>query len=298
VKKITGYLRLMRPANIVTAIADILAGIAMAGTLYFSQFDITSILFLVLSTAFLYGGGVVMNDVFDAALDKVERPERPIPSGLIKKSSAAIFGTLLLLCGIASAALSNTQLQFPASVIIAALIAVAALFYDKWMKHHAFFGPLNMGICRGLNLLLGMSIYVPAVQFYWFIALVPVIYIFAITMISRGEVHGGKKTTLYVAAILYLIVIAAISIIAFSSGTILQTLPFLVLFAIMIYMPLGKAIQQPEGPRIGKAVKNGVISLIIMNAAWAAAFGNLSLALIIIALLPLSLFLARLFAVT
>ena len=288
----------MRPANIVTAVADILAGIAMAGTLYFKQFDITAIILLILSTAFLYGGGVVMNDVFDADLDKVERPERPIPSGLIKKSSAAIFGIILLLFGIAFAALSNTQHQFPASVIIAALIAIAAVLYDKWMKHHSFFGPLNMGVCRGLNLLLGISIYVHALQFYWFFALVPVIYIFAITMISRGEVHGGRKRTLFVALGLYIIVIFAIGIAAIRAERILQTLPFILLFAVMILVPLYKAIQKPEGPRIGKAVKSGVISLIIMNAAWAAAFGNLSFALIIIALLPVSLLLARLFAVT
>jgi 4-hydroxybenzoate polyprenyltransferase len=298
VEKVIGYLRLMRPANIVTAVADILAGIAMAGTLYFYRFDIAVIILLCLSTAFLYGGGVVLNDVFDAELDKIERPERPIPSGLIRKSSAAIFGTILLLCGIVCAALSNTQHQFPASVIIAALIAIAAVVYDKWMKHHSFFGPLNMGICRGLNLLLGMSIYVAAIQFYWYIALVPVVYIFAITMISRGEVHGGNKRTLFLALGLYIIVILAIGITASLSETILQTLPFILLFAVMILVPLYKAIQKPEGPRIGKAVKSGVLSLIIMNAAWAAAFGNLSLALIIIVLLPASLLLARLFAVT
>ena len=297
-KKITGYLRLMRPANIVTAIADILAGTAMAGTLYFSRFDTAAVVFLVLSTAFLYGGGVVMNDVFDAELDKVERPERPIPSGLINKSSASIFGTILLVLGIAAAALSNTRHQFPASVIIAALIAVAAVIYDKWMKHHSFLGPLNMGICRGLNLLLGLSIYVPAIDFYWYMSLVPVIYIFAITMISRGEVHGGRKTTLYLALILYLIVILAIGLTAWRAETILQTIPFIILFAAMILTPLFRAMQKPEGPRIGKAVKSGVLSLIIMNAAWAAAFNNIALALIIIALLPISLLLARLFAVT
>jgi len=288
----------MRPANIVTAVADILAGTAMAGTLYFSRFDTAAIILLCVSTALLYGGGVVMNDVFDAELDKIERPERPIPSGLIKKSSAAIFGTILLILGIASAALSNTHHQFPASVIIAAFIAVAAVVYDKWMKHHLFFGPLNMGICRGLNLLLGMSIYVPAVMSYWPFATVAVIYIFAITMISRGEVHGGKKTTLYMAAFLYLIVIAAIVITAQRTETILQTIPFLILFAAMIFVPLLKAVRNPAGSRIGKAVKSGVISLIIMDAAWAAAFGNLTLALIILALLPISLLLARIFAVT
>jgi 4-hydroxybenzoate polyprenyltransferase len=288
----------MRPANIVTAVADILAGIAIAGTLSFSQFDLAAIILLCVSTAFLYGGGVVMNDVFDAELDKVERPERPIPSGLIKKSSAAIFGTILLVMGIACAGLSNTHHQFPSSVIIAAAIAIAAVVYDKWMKHHSFFGPLNMGLCRGLNLLLGMSIYVPAVIFYWPFALVPVIYIYAITMISRGEVHGGKKTTLYIAVLLYCIVIAAIFYVGFATGNVLQTLPFIVFFAAMVFTPLIKAIQKPIGARIGKAVKSGVISLIIMNAAWAAAFGDMTLAIIAIALLPISLLLARLFAVT
>ncbi len=297
-KKLTGYLRLMRPANIVTAVADILAGIAIAGTLYFSQFDIAAIILLCLSTAFLYGGGVVMNDVFDAELDKVERPERPIPSGLIKKSSAATFGILLLLFGIACAAISNLHHQFPASVIIATLIAVAAVVYDKWMKHHSFFGPLNMGICRGLNLLLGMSIYVPAVNFYWAFAIVPVLYIFAITMVSRGEVHGGKKKTLFWALGLYMIVIFSIGATSVRSETFLQTLPFIILFGVMILIPLYKAIKNPIGPNIGKAVKSGVISLIIMDAAWAAAFGDIKLAFIILTLLPISMLLARLFAVT
>lgn len=288
----------MRPANIVTAVADVLAGIAMAATLYFLRFDISAIILLCMSTAFLYGGGVVMNDVFDADLDKVERPERPIPSGLIKKSHATTFGIILLVLGIACAGLSNTNHQFPLSVIIAALIAIAAVVYDKWMKHHSFFGPLNMGICRGLNLILGMSIYVPAAKYYSPLAIVPVIYIFAITMISRGEVHGGKKTTLYKAIYLYIIVTMILVTTAIKLGSLVQTLPFIIFFDLMTLIPLFKAIKDPIGPRIGKAVKSGVISLIIMDAAWAAAFGDLKLAFIILALLPLSIFIARAFAVT
>ena len=80
--------------------------------------------------------------------------------------------------------------------------------------------------------------------------------------------------------------------------TLPQTLPFVVFLAAMIFLPLQKAINQPTGPRIGKAVKSGVISLIIMNASWAAASDNLLMAFIILALLPISLLLARLFAVT
>jgi 4-hydroxybenzoate polyprenyltransferase len=45
-------------------------------------------------------------------------------------------------------------------------------------------------------------------------------------------------------------------------------------------------------------VKAGILALIVMNASWAAAFGSLYTALFILLLLPLSIFLARLFAVT
>jgi 4-hydroxybenzoate polyprenyltransferase len=253
---------------------------------------------VILSTSCLYGGGVVLNDVFDAELDKIERPERPIPSGLISKGSAAVFGTLLLFIGIIAAAFANIENRYPVSLILAIIIALAAVVYDKWMKHHNFLGPLTMGFCRGCNLLLGMSLIPGALQLYWYLALVPVVYIAAITMISRGEVHGGKRTTLYLAAAFYIIVVLAIVCISFLNNTLVKTIPFVALFSFLIFIPLQKAILKPEGPNIGRAVKAGVIALIAMNAAWAAAFGDLYFALLIIVLLPLSLLLARLFAVT
>ncbi|MHA4810895.1 UbiA-like protein EboC [Flavitalea flava] len=313
--KLIGFLRLMRLANIVTAISDILAGIAITGFFYHyfegplhNEISILPVWLLIISTIGLYGGGVVLNDVFDADLDKVERPERPIPSGLIKKSEAALLGVLLLVTGVVAAALvfPNAWFVFFSPVhyfpftpfLLAIGIAVSAVVYDKWGKHHSFLGPINMGLCRGLNLLLGISIVPMALSQYWMIGLVPVIYIAAITMISKGEVHGGKKTTLYTAVVLYSLVIAAIAYVAFTRGNLLLVLGFLALFALLIFPPLGKAIKEPKGPLIGKAVKAGVIALIVMNAAWAAAFGTVYVALAILLLLPLSLRLAKLFAVT
>jgi 4-hydroxybenzoate polyprenyltransferase len=155
-----------------------------------------------------------------------------------------------------------------------------------------------MGICRGLNLLLGMSILPAVLPRYGYIAIVPVIYIAAITMISRGEVHGGKKKILYGAALLYAVVIAGIITAGFIRKQVGYTVIFIVLFAIMIFPPLQKAIRSGEGPLIGKAVKAGVIALIVMNASWAAAFGMINIALLILLLLPVSLLLAKLFAVT
>jgi 4-hydroxybenzoate polyprenyltransferase len=309
----------MRLANIVTAISDILAGIAIGGSLVGVAFGGTEtqhiplgrlileeksfapfipILLLVISTAGLYGGGVVLNDVFDAELDKIERPERPIPSGLISKTSAAIFGTFLLIIGVVAAALSDRENLFSFTTLIALVIALAAIVYDKWAKHHNFFGPFTMGFCRGCNLLLGISIVTFALQQLWYIALVPLVYIAAITMISRGEVHGGKRTTLYLAASFYIIVLLSIILFSAKNNTLDKSLAFLIVFALMIFLPLQRAIIRPEGPRIGKAVKGGVIALIAMNAAWAAAFGDIYFAVVIIILLPISLLVARAFAVT
>jgi len=294
------YLRMMRPANIVTSVADVLAGIAIAG--YFTNLPLLTnsfypIVLLCLSTMGLYGGGIVFNDVFDAELDKIERPERAIPSGLVSKGEATALGIFLLLWGIGFA-----YAHSPQSGLIAVFIAFFALLYNRISKHNRFFGPLNMGFCRGLNLLLGISIITGALVQWYYLAAVPILYIFSITMISRGEVHGGNKKNLYIGATLYLIVIFAIHFISSHQGawprTMLYTLVFLVPFGWMIFKPLATAIKDPAGKNIGAAVKAGVISLILMDAAWAAAFGAIYPAIFIACLLPISIGFSKWFAVT
>ncbi|MBA2563308.1 MAG: UbiA-like protein EboC [Chitinophagaceae bacterium] len=286
----------MRPANIVTSIADVLAGIAISG-FFIEPALITDnmlpVILLCISTAGLYGGGVVFNDVFDAELDKIERPERPIPMGIIAVKEGALLGIILLLIGIITAFIVNLV-----SGLLATSIAAFAIVYDKWGKHHSFLGPLNMGFCRGLNLLLGVSILVTQLNLYWYVAIVPVIYIASITMISRGEVRGGKSASLYFSGLLYVVVAGSILIFSIYKNNVWLTCIFLLPFVWMIFTPLFKAIKQPTGKNIGKAVKAGVIAIILLNASWAAAFGSPWLALLIILLLPLSLYLAKKFAVT
>ncbi|WEK18916.1 MAG: UbiA-like protein EboC [Candidatus Pedobacter colombiensis] len=303
-KKLLGYLRLMRPANVVTAVADVMAGIAIAG--YFvqlapgsfgwgngPQISLLPVILLCIATIGLYSGGIILNDVFDTDLDKIERPERPIPSGLVSKKAATIFGGIFFFIGVFAAGLYNPNSQY-----LAVAIMVSCLIYNKFLKHSAIFGPLNMGLCRGLNLLLGISIIPTEIQHWWFLAIVPIIYIAAITMISRGEVHGGNKKTLYFASLLYVIVIAAILVVAQTNGNLLPALIFIVPFSLMIFTPLFIAIQYPLGKNIGKTVKSGVIALILMNASWAAAFGIWNVAIFIVILLPISLLLGKAFAVT
>ncbi|MEM6805569.1 MAG: UbiA-like protein EboC [Bacteroidota bacterium] len=299
--KVWGMLVLMRPANLITAIADILAGFAVGG-LVSSTGDIWQIvgshqqglLLLCLSTIGLYGGGVVFNDVFDFELDKVERPERPLPSGKVSKLEAILLGLALLLLGIIAAFVVGWI-----SGVLAICIAILALLYDGKSKHHVFWGPVNMAACRGGNLLLGVSIFVASLGEAAYLVIFPLIYIGSITLISQGEVQGGNKRHLLLAILGYSLVFSLIALLGgMYPVKLIYSLPFLALFAALVLPPLLKAYRTTEAMDIRKAVKAGVICLIVLNASLASGFAGLGYGLLILTLLPVSIGLGKLFSVT
>jgi 4-hydroxybenzoate polyprenyltransferase len=297
------YLQLTRPANVITAIADIWAGFAIASgwTYMVSDWELgegtfwQNLVWLSLSTIGLYAGGVAFNDVADASLDAIERPERPIPSGRVSKNSAALMSTILLVVGVLAASQVNIL-----AACIALLVAILAVTYDYWGKHQFYFGPINMGMCRAGNLLLGISVAPELIQSpLSTVGLVPLIYVAAITMISRGEVHGKNRNALYAGAGMYGFIIACIFMMSYLNGPeYWHTIPFLLGLTYMIYPPLLKAIKSQDPKLIGKSVKAAVISLIIVNASLAAAFSGWKIGVIVLLLLPISLWLAKKFAVT
>lgn len=289
----------MRPPNLPTAAADILAGAALAGVVAGcpgSECGLApyaaDILLLVISSVCLYAGGVVLNDVFDARLDTVERPERPIPSGLVPRYQAAWFGGILLVAGVALAGWVR-----PESAYVAVWLAGGILLYDAYAKNRPFAGPLVMGLCRTLNLWLGMSLVPLAAegQYLW----VPLLYIFAVTTVSRGEVSGGRKNQLLLAIVLYAIVIFGVGIlVATETDRLWWVLPFLLLLGAMVYTPVFKAWRQRSPQQIRAAVKGGVLGIVALDAAWAAGYGTVWAGLAVLLLLLVSRWLARQFAVT
>lgn len=296
------YLELCRPANLLSALADVVAGTAIVGFLtpitndylFFKEpHDFFYLLHLGLASVFLYAGGVVFNDVFDAKLDAVERPERAIPSGRVSSKNASWFGAILLLLGIFFA---QSISLFSGCVALA--IAIAVLLYDRFSKHNAILGPINMGMCRSLNLLLGMSIFGwPEAK--WMYLLIPLIYIAAVTLISRGEVHGNNRKSVFFAGCVY--VVAFFFVIYFHnlfSQYVMNAVPFLVLFIAWIFYPLIGAYTKNTPASIGKAVKGGVLGIIALDSALLAAYAPWYWAVLLLTLLPLSIFISKRFAVT
>ncbi len=279
-------LELMRPANLFTAAADSVAGSAVAGSAPLPA--------LILASMALYGGGVVFNDIFDHRLDASERPERPLPSGRVSLSTSILFGALLLAGGIVAGWLVS-----PVSGLLALLIALSALIYDAWAKHSAMFGPVFMGSCRALNLLLGLSAVPEMIPQRWFVALIPLAFVAGITLISAGEVHGSTAGRLVSGAIAMSAAMIAVAVLAAWNGRqAIWTAPFFVLLIWRVGPPLWRALRARTPGMIRKAVIAGVLSLIVVDACLSAGYGRPLAGLALLALLPISAWVARRFSVS
>ena len=284
-----GYVELIRPANVLTAVADVLAGYAIAG-----RGDYSALPWLIGATACLYAGGVTLNDVFDRHVDAVERPERPIPSGRTPVAGAATFGAMLLAAGIAAASRVT-----PAATWLAAAIAALVLAYDAWGKRHAAIAPWNMGLCRALNLMLGVAAVPAVLARAWPLAIVPLVYIAAVTAVSRGEVHGGRRGVALFALISLSFVLITLIVVAVTGPR--QTLAGAALVALLawrVWPPFWTVWRTPSAGAIRTAVKAGVLSLVLVDAVFGAAYGGPLWAAAILATAVVAGLLARLFAVT
>jgi hypothetical protein len=283
------YLELLRPANVVTALGDVLAGFAIAGLRHPERLP-----WLLLSSCCLYAGGVVLNDVFDRDLDRIERPERPIPSGRVGTRQAAVLGGGLLVAGLAAGVMAT-----PAAGAMALAIAAAVLLYDAWGKRQAPIAPLNMALCRGLNLMLGVCAVPAALVTAWPVASVPLLYIYAITVLSRGEVHGGSGTATSSALIILMASIAALLLVIARVPD--GAWPALVLAAALSWRVVPAFVaarRHPTPAAIRAAVKRGILSLVLVDAAIAAAFAGPVFAAAVLATGLVAGWLARMFAVT
>ena len=136
-KKIKPYFQLVRLPNVFTAAADSLAGWLWIGGTW-ERWGVW--LPLVVASMSIYAAGIALNDLFDLKIDREERPNRPLPSGVVSGRFAAVLGTALLAIGFGSATL---VLKTSVAIVAAALIA-SVLAYDLGVKRTAL-GPEIMG---------------------------------------------------------------------------------------------------------------------------------------------------------
>ena len=285
------YLDLVRLPNLFTAAADVLAGFLYSGGKLEQWTELVS---LLAASVCLYAGGVALNDVCDVERDSRERPERPIPSGRMPRRTALRLSLALLILGFGFAAFASTR-----AAMIAGLLIGAVVFYDAVLKSTPV-APAVMGLCRALNLALGMH---AAGSLWTATAMTPIVlmwlYITSVTFFARHEAAVSSNLRLSTGTIGVCASVAGLSALAW----------IVPLAQVSFLWPLGlllvglsragfRAASRPSSQTVQAAVKTFVIALVLFDAciAWAAR-GHLAGLLVASLVLPTFL-LARILRVT
>lgn len=276
--RILPYAQLVRLPNTFTAWADILLG-ALATGMLFRRFSV--FLCLLVASTCLYWSGMIWNDYFDIDQDRKERPGRPLASGRISLRTAYWLAAGLMFAGLAFAFLGDCLIELGRvrSLVIAGLLVIAIFLYDGMLKA-TFAGPVMMGLCRFLNVLLGLSIFGASLPFWgWLLALIVGIYIGGVTWFARTEAQTSSQPMLIGAASAMLVaLVLALTVPALALETTSDREPsgffpyLLALFGGYLGIAVLAAIRRPDPSRVQPVIKRAILGLVVLDALLASAF--------------------------
>jgi len=274
--RLRDYLELVRLPNLFTAMADVAMGLmfvqAISGP---GDPWLLRLALLMAASSMLYAGGVVLNDLCDLDSDTEQRPERPLPSGRISPQAASCFGWGLLLLGAVTAWLVAFLVGHAKPGIVACTLVVCIVAYDAWLKRTPL-GPLAMGGCRMLNVLLGMSVLAgPWQTCHWLAAAAIGTYITGVTWFARSEAGQSKRLTLTLATA---VILAGIGLLAElpsytrDMGPLIRQQPqiwylLIGVLGAMIGWRCLRAIADPTAPNVQMTVRHCILSIIMLDTA-------------------------------
>lgn len=265
------WARLVRLPNLPSPLADIALGALAAGW----PAGHLSVACLALASVALYAAGMVLNDYFDVAEDCLQRPERPLPRGEVSRRAAGVAGHALLVLGLVFATLSGRFLggNDPTSGRVAMGLAAAVWLYNAWAKR-TILGPIVMGACRGLNVLLGASVAgEPGLSAAWLPSAASFLYIAGLTWFARND--GGRSHRWQLAASAAVVAVS----LGLTGGTLAVEGNWVAVAAIVgLFAFLGqrvsRALRNPEPASVRPAVGRLLLGYIPFDAAWAAGLAG------------------------
>lgn len=259
---------LVRAPAALTVPGDSLAGAAAAGFPYGARTAVTP-----LASACLYWAGMALNDYADRDLDRVERPERPIPSGRVTPSEALGLAAGLTAAGLGLAAVAGGR----RALRVAVPLAAAVWTYDLLAKPTPA-GPVVMAAARGLDVLLGAGGRERAAALP---ALAVATHTAGVTVLSRGEVHGGSASSARVA-------LGATATAA--AAAVVPVRPAAVVAAGTYVATVGRAqldaSRTPDAATVRSATGAGVRGVIPLQSALLARSGAVALAAAVVGIGP------------
>lgn len=145
--RLRGIILLLRPKNAILASIGALVGWFSAENPYYQVYHL--VLCLLVPPLILMGGNAI-NDFFDVEIDRINRPYRPIPSGLVSRREAALLYLLLSAAGV--------LLSYFISIIhflIALLFSAAWYIYGLRLKREGLIGNILVSLGVAFTIIYG-----------------------------------------------------------------------------------------------------------------------------------------------
>ena len=196
-KTVLVYFELARPLNgIIAFISAWLGGVFASRGIIENLLD-TRLLLVSTAALLLLSAGNAINDYCDYNIDRINRPQRPLPSGRIQRRHALIFAIVLIVLGIWLGTCINRN-----ATGIAILVSAALVSYAFWLKRTVFIGNLVVSGLTGVTFMSG-GVAIDSVQG----TLGPAIFAFLLTAAREiikdlEDTEGDMKNSVMTLAIL------------------------------------------------------------------------------------------------
>ncbi len=145
------------------------------------SFLLQTLLFVIV--ALITAAGNVINDYFDAGIDAVNRPDRPIPSGSVSRISAKRFAVVLFAAGIIASIFTN-----PLCIAIALFNSLLLVAYAARLKGLPLVGNLSVAYLSASMFLFGGALS----GWESMVHILPVAAITFFAMLSRELLKAGE----------------------------------------------------------------------------------------------------------
>ena len=145
-KKLLAYLYLVRPHNCAIAAVSVWVGQFLTPKMADSRPDI----FAMLAAFLVCGFGNVLNDILDINADRINHPQRPLPSGKVSLRGGRILAGIILsliLCDMFWLTASGSMICLVATMLL--------ISYNYRLKRVAYIGNLIIAVLGGLTFVLG-----------------------------------------------------------------------------------------------------------------------------------------------
>ncbi|MCK5548617.1 MAG: UbiA family prenyltransferase, partial [Thermoplasmata archaeon] len=150
-----GYIQLIRPLNCAMGAIAVLIAALITSSNDLPESRYIPLIFAMAVVFVFMAGGNTLNDYFDRKTDRVNHPERPIPSRLVKRKTARAMGAALLAVSIVLGLFVNLE-----ALLLVLLNAGIMVAYELRLKRRGLGGNAAIGwLTATLFLFGGLSVY-------------------------------------------------------------------------------------------------------------------------------------------